>query len=129
MITTGEKFAIKLKTMRIPGLFFSGNRFNRRLLLIAAILTLFLFPAFLNAQNSWAVRLGFPEGKKVLLLHIDDAGMCPEANAAAEKYIENGFLTAAAVMMPCPGAASFLEWAKKHPLADIGVHLTLTSEW
>ena len=35
----------------------------------------------------------------------------------------------AAVMMPCPNAAEFIEWAKRQPLADIGLHLTLTSEW
>ena len=32
-------------------------------------------------------------------------------------------------MMPCPYADEMVEWTKKHPHADIGVHLTLTSEW
>ncbi len=82
-----------------------------------------------TAKKTWAEKLGYPEGKKVLLLHIDDAGMCPEANAATEKYIENGHILSAAVMMPCPNAKSFIDWAKKYPIADIGVHLTLTSEW
>lgn len=80
-------------------------------------------------NKTWSEKLGFPQGKKVLLLHIDDAGMCPEANTATERYIENGHLLSAAVMMPCPNAKSFIEWAKGHPKADIGVHLTLTSEW
>ncbi|MEI6679624.1 MAG: ChbG/HpnK family deacetylase [Mariniphaga sp.] len=74
-------------------------------------------------------KLGFPKGAKVLLLHIDDAGMCPEANAATENYIGNNFLHSAAVMMPCINAQEFIEWAKGHPSADIGMHLTLTSEW
>jgi hypothetical protein len=83
-----------------------------------------------NQKNkTWSEKLGFPQGKKVLLLHMDDAGMCPEANAATERYIQNGHLLSAAVMMPCPTALSFIEWAKNYPLADIGVHLTLTSEW
>ena len=81
------------------------------------------------AKKIWSEKLGFPQGKKVLLLHIDDAGMCPEANEATKRYIENGHLLSAAVMMPCQNAASFITWAKDHPLADIGVHLTLTSEW
>lgn len=80
-------------------------------------------------HNLWSEKLGFPKGKKVLLLHIDDAGMCPEANEATENYLGNGHLTSAAVMMPCISAAAFVDWAKKHPAADIGVHLTLTSEW
>ena len=49
-----------------------------------------------------AEKLGFPKGKKVVLLHIDDVGICPEANQATMNYIEKGFLNSAAVMMPCP---------------------------
>jgi chitin disaccharide deacetylase len=80
-------------------------------------------------NKTWAEKLGFPYGKKVLLIHIDDAGMCSEANTATERYIERGQFFSAAVMIPCPNAKSFLEWTKKYPAADIGVHLTLTSEW
>lgn len=78
---------------------------------------------------TWAERLGYPEGKKVLLLHMDDIGMCPEANTAAERYIENNHIISGAVMMPCPNATGFINWAKANPKADIGLHLTLTSEW
>ena len=80
-------------------------------------------------KKSWAEKLGFEKGKKVLLLHIDDAGMCPEANASTQNYLGKGDLTSAAVMMPCVNAESMIEWAISHPKADIGIHLTLTSEW
>ena len=76
-----------------------------------------------------AEKLGFPKGKKVLLLHCDDAGMCPEANEGVQNYIKSGDILSAAVMMPCPNAEEMVEWAKMHPAADNGVHLTLTSEW
>lgn len=76
-----------------------------------------------------AEKLGFPKGKKVLLLHCDDAGMCTEANEGVQNYIKSGDILSAAVMMPCPNAEEMVEWAKMHPAADIGVHLTLTSEW
>jgi len=76
-----------------------------------------------------AEKLGFPAGKKVILLHIDDAGMCDEANIATRHYFENGNLQSAAVMVPCPYADDLIEWAKKQKSPDIGVHLTLTSEW
>ena len=76
-----------------------------------------------------AEKLGFPAGQKVLLLHMDDLGMCEEANQAGRFYIENNFIRSGAVMMPCPNAEEFVEWAKDHPDADIGAHLTLTSEW
>jgi predicted glycoside hydrolase/deacetylase ChbG (UPF0249 family)/predicted neuraminidase len=80
-------------------------------------------------KKTWAEKLGFPSGKKVLLLHMDDAGMCPEANEAAERYIKNSIVKSAAVMVPCPSAEKFIQLAKKYPESDIGVHLTLTSEW
>jgi predicted glycoside hydrolase/deacetylase ChbG (UPF0249 family)/predicted neuraminidase len=76
-----------------------------------------------------AEKIGFPKGKKILLLHMDDLGMCPEANESGKYYIQNGYVSSGAVMMPCPNAKEFIDWAKNHPGADIGVHLTLTSEW
>ncbi len=76
-----------------------------------------------------AVKLGFPKGKKVLLLHMDDLGMCKEANDAGVFYIENDYILSGAVMMPCDYANPFIDWAKNVPKGDIGVHLTLTSEW
>lgn len=81
------------------------------------------------AKMTNAEKIGFPGGKKILLLHMDDLGMCPEANQAGQFYISNGFVTSGAVMMPCPTAQEFVQWAKANPGADIGTHLTLTSEW
>lgn len=81
------------------------------------------------ATKTWAEKLGFGTNKKVLLLHCDDAGMCPEANEAVQKYISNKQINTAAIMMPCPNAKEMIDWAKKYPDADLGVHLTLTSEW
>ena len=93
----------------------------------------FAFGGFENVQaqekTTNAEKLGFPKGKKVLLLHCDDAGMCEEANIAVQAYVLKGDITSAAVMMPCPDAEEMVEWALTHPQADIGVHLTLTSEW
>ena len=34
-----------------------------------------------------AEKLGFQKGKKILLLHCDDAGMCEEANIAVQSYV------------------------------------------
>ncbi|SHJ29592.1 polysaccharide deacetylase family protein [Pseudozobellia thermophila] len=81
------------------------------------------------APQTWAEKLGWPAGKKVVILHADDIGMCPEANIAAEKQLVNGDIQSAAVMVPCPNAEEFIAWAKKNPKMDVGLHLTLTSEW
>src|SRR4051794_3841098 len=111
---------------------------NRYLTIFTSMFLLVLFSAFAfmhpklsagDAKKTWAEKLGFPKGKTVLLLHMDDIGMCPEANTAAENYINNKQIMSAAVMMPCPNATAFIEWAKQHPVPDIGLHLALTSEW
>ncbi|MRI01200.1 ChbG/HpnK family deacetylase [Kriegella sp. EG-1] len=80
-------------------------------------------------SNTWAEKLGWPAGKKVIMLHADDIGMCPEANDAAEKMLNERVIQSAAVMIPCPNAEEFISFAKNNPKLDIGLHLTLTSEW
>ncbi|MFS4418031.1 polysaccharide deacetylase family protein [Maribacter sp. 2307ULW6-5] len=82
-----------------------------------------------EVPKTWAEKLGWPAGKKVIMLHADDIGMCPEANQAAEKQMTEGVIQSAAVMIPCPNAKAFIMWAKDHPEMDVGLHLTLTSEW
>ena len=82
-----------------------------------------------NEAHTWAERLGWPAGKKVIMLHADDIGMCPEANTAAEQQLTSGVIQSAAVMIPCPNAEEFITWAKNNPAMDVGLHLTLTSEW
>jgi hypothetical protein len=109
--------------------------------LIICFLTIFLANIFasneLKAQDkptryepkNWAEKLGYPAGKKIIMLHADDIGMCEEANIAAESQLVNHQIQSAAVMMPCPNAEEFILWAKKNPKMDVGLHLTLTSEW
>ncbi len=79
--------------------------------------------------ETWAEKLGYPEGSKVLLLHIDDAGMCDEANLASKNYFDNYEIQSAAIMVPCPSAYDAMRWAAQNPHVDVGLHLTLTSEW
>jgi len=78
---------------------------------------------------TWAERLGYPKGRKIVILHADDIGMCPEANISAKRQLTTGNIQSCAVMMPCENAQEFIEWAKANPNHDIGLHLTLTSEW
>jgi predicted glycoside hydrolase/deacetylase ChbG (UPF0249 family) len=76
-----------------------------------------------------AEKLGFPSGRKVILLHCDDAGMCDEANVAIRNYFDRGDVQSTAVMVPCQYAMELVEWAKKQESPDVGIHLTMTSEW
>ena len=79
--------------------------------------------------ENWAEKLGYPVNSKVVILHADDIGMCSEANEAVIPYLLNDQIQSAAAMVPCPWFNDIADWYKKHPEEDIGLHLTLTSEW
>lgn len=82
-----------------------------------------------STDTTYAERLGYPKGAKVLILHVDDAGMSYDSNEGAEEAITKGVANSCSVMMPCPWVPAFVRFLKDHPQIDAGLHLTLTSEW
>lgn len=82
-----------------------------------------------QAQQTYAERLGWNAGDRVLIIHCDDAGMSYASNQGASEALEFGLVTSASIMMPCSWVPGFAAWLKKHPGTDAGVHLTLTSEY
>jgi predicted glycoside hydrolase/deacetylase ChbG (UPF0249 family) len=81
------------------------------------------------SQETYAEKLGYPKGAKVLILHVDDVGMSWDSNQGAILATEKGVATSMSVMMPCPWVPGFVRYLKDHPKTDAGLHLTLTSEW
>jgi predicted glycoside hydrolase/deacetylase ChbG (UPF0249 family) len=73
-------------------------------------------------------QLGYPPGTKVIIVHADDLGETHSVNAAAIKALEGGRINSASLMAPCPWFPEIADYAKSHPDADFGLHLTLTSE-
>lgn len=80
-------------------------------------------------DSTYAERLGYPHGARVLIIHVDDAGMSLESNEGAIAALTKGAATSVSVMMPCPWVPGFIKFLKGHPGIDAGIHLTLTSEW
>ena len=74
-------------------------------------------------------RLGFADDDRVAIIHTDDIGMCLASVQAFSELWDFGLISSGAVMMPCPWALKAVAFAREHPQADLGVHITLTSEW
>ncbi|HVN20840.1 MAG TPA: polysaccharide deacetylase family protein [Dongiaceae bacterium] len=74
-------------------------------------------------------KMGYPADAKLLILHADDLGMSHSVNVASFEALEKEWVSSASVMVPCPWFNEVVKFAESHPGLDLGLHLTLTSEW
>lgn len=104
----------------------------KRLFVVAlAILTLLPLAEARKQEPSKTIaeRLGYPRDAKLLIVHADDLGMAHSVNAATIKAFETGLVNSGSIMVPCPWLSEIATYARANPQADLGLHLTLTSEW
>jgi len=76
-----------------------------------------------------AERLGYPRDSKLLIVHADDLAVAHSEDAASFDALDRHAATSASIMVPCPWLTEVADYAKAHPDADLGLHLTLTAEW
>ena len=103
----------------------------RRAFGVLTLLTLSLvFFASVARAETWAEKLGYPAGKRVMILHADDIGMCYEANYRGQGLSARPATSrSAALMVPCPWYNEIADWYKQNPDYDLGLHLAMNSEW
>ena len=80
-------------------------------------------------MNPALKKLGFGEQDRVVIIHTDDIGMCQATLPAYENLLDFGLISSASVMVPCPWFPQTARFCREHPEVDMGVHLTLNSEW
>jgi predicted glycoside hydrolase/deacetylase ChbG (UPF0249 family) len=74
-------------------------------------------------------KLGLKDDDRVAIIHTDDIGMCQSSAEAFTELNEVGIISSGAVMVPCPWFLHVAGYARERVGVDLGIHLTLTSEW
>jgi chitin disaccharide deacetylase len=73
--------------------------------------------------------LGYQPHDRVVVVHADDVGMCQSSLDAYIDLWQVGLVSSGSVMVPCPWFQATAHFCCRNPEVDMGVHITLTSEW
>jgi predicted glycoside hydrolase/deacetylase ChbG (UPF0249 family) len=76
--------------------------------------------------DSLVERLGYPAGSKLVIINGDELGLTHSSNVGVYDALRHGAATSASMMVPAPWGR---DAAAQYRGEDVGVHLTLNSEW
>ena len=79
------------------------------------------------ALSAWAA--GAQEAVPSLIVRADDMGSFRSANIACMEAFEKGIETSIEVMVVTPWFPEAARLLRENPGIDVGLHLTITSEW
>src|ERR1044072_1020501 len=85
---------------------------------ILLLLTIFFIHKTLSAQ-----------APPRLIIRGDDMGFSHAGNLGIIESYKNGIETSVEVLVPSPWFPEAVRLLKENPSVDVGIHLTLTSEW
>ena len=86
---------------------------------LPVILSFLIFTLMLHAQNE-EIRI---------IIRSDDIGSSHAANVGCIETFTNGITTSVELMPPCPWFFEAVKMLNENPSLDVGIHLTITSEW
>jgi len=95
---------------------------------LAVVLTACLWPIVSVAVKAGA-ESARSDGQIRLIVRADDIGSSHAANLACIRSYREGIARSVEVMVPAPWFNEAAKMLKQTPEYDVGVHLTLTSEW
>jgi chitin disaccharide deacetylase len=80
---------------------------------------------------AWCLAGTAPAQEKEIRLIVrgDDIGSCHAANEACIRCFRDGVVRSVEIMVPTPWYKEAVKMLRQTPGLDVGVHLTLTSEW
>lgn len=100
---------------------------NGRILCFRRLAVLLSFVAI--AGGAAVARAGQEQAEIKLIVRADDIGSSHAANLACIQSYREGIARSVEVMAPCPWFGEAAKMLRANPGYDVGVHLTLTSEW
>ncbi len=81
-------------------------------------------------MNPFLEQLGFAQEDTMIIFHADDLGMGHAVNQGFLDILEAGTICSGSIMVPCPWFTEIAALTRERSSTlDLGVHLTLTSEW
>ncbi len=76
-----------------------------------------------------AEELGYTKDDVLLIVHADDIAMHVDQTDGTLDLMARDMVTSGSVMVPCPDYDRLAGLWKKNPSLDLGIHLTLNSDW
>jgi chitin disaccharide deacetylase len=67
--------------------------------------------------------------ERYLIMNTDDFGQCSSVNEAIFELLSEGYVSSATIMPCTPGFEEAASWCIRNRISNVGLHLTLTSEW
>lgn len=74
-------------------------------------------------------QLGYSSDSVLVIVHADDMAAHRDQTDGALDAMAVGMCKTGSVMVPCPDFERTVSIWKQHPELDLGIHLTLNSEW